>query len=605
MGRSRRFAPTVGIICLVLVAGGCVGEPVDEHTDASGGEIASAAAQGDNGDRTYNAPQVLGGPAIFVAQNGPFTAYNNRRAGTDDDNNRLVLNQVLTSPFVVDGNGRYLLNADVMASVALTSKDPQVVTYKIKPDVMWSDGTPWTCRDFYLAWFAGSGKAVVRGADGQPVQDADGNEETYFDAAPNKGAERSTGECHDDLTFVETYSTPYVDWRSNYVRGAVLPAHVLEQRTGIPDVTALGPDSPQADLKKAADFWNRGWNGFDPATMPASGPYQITSSPPGGQTVLERNDRWVGAPAGPDRVVLTPVPDGDAAVRGLQDQEFSVVAPAADAVLAARLRALSDQDVVFAARGGDRTESLDLNVARPLLRDPVVRAAFAQCVDRNELVEKLVRGVIPQAQPLGSHAFLADDPNYEDVYSARMPADSRQAQLTLEKAGWVLGEDGVYYRGGERLSFAIAHDGSPAHSLAVDLIRTQCRQAGMEIVDGAAAGRLGEMLDKGTYDVALTAHSPVPRVSAMADRFDSTGLLNQQNYRNSGVDDALGVAETQYDESTQTKALQKADRLVANDLVSLPLYQVPIMWSYSSTISNVYLSAADGITWNANEWQAS
>lgn len=605
MGTLRRVALAVGIVCLALALNGCVDHAVDEHSDASGGALASASARGDNGDHTYNAPQILPGPAIFVAQNAPFTSYNNKTADTNTEDNRLVLNQVLAAPFITDGNGNYLLNSDVMASAELTSQDPQVVTYKIKPNVKWSDGEPWNCRDFYLAWLAGSGKAVVRGPDGHPVQDADGNDLTYFKSAKNMGAERSTGECRDDLTFVETYSAPYVDWRRNYMQNAILPAHVLERQSGLSDVTALGPKAPQSDLKKAGDFWNSGWTGFNTDTMPASGPYQIESSPPGGQTILERNEKWVGNPGGPDRIVFTPVPSGAAAVQGLQNQEFSIVAPPADPVLAARLRDLSNQGVVFAARGGYSTESLNANVARPLFQDPVVRAAFAQCVDRNELVEKLVRGVIPQAQPLSSQAFLPGDPNYDDVYSDKMPADSRKAQQTLEKAGWVLGEDGVYYRGGERLSFAIANDGSPTSKLAVQLVRTQCRQAGMEITDGATPGTFRDVLAKGTYDVALTTGSPIPRVSSMADRYESTGSQNNQNYNNPAVDDALGVAETQYDESTQTKALQKADQLVANDLVSLPLFEVPIMWSYSNTINNVYRHGSDGVTWNANEWQVS
>lgn len=607
MGKSRLVGLAMGIVCLALALSGCVDQAVDDHADTSGGGLGSATPQGDNGDRTYSAPQILPGPAIFVALNSPFTAYNNRTRDTNSEDNRLVLNQVLASPFVVDGNGNYLLNSDVMASAELTSKDPQVVTYKIKPNIKWSDGEPWNCRDFYLAWLAGSGKAVARGPGGNVIQDAKGKDVSYFASTPDKGAERSTGECRDDLTFVETYSAPYVDWRRNYVQNAILPAHVLERQTGIPDVTALTPQSSQSDLKKAGDFWNTGWVGFNDQTMPASGAYRIASSSPGGgPTVLERNEKWAGNPGGPDRLVFTPVPDGAAAVQGLQNQEFSIVTPAVDPVLADRLRGLANQGVVFVARGGNTIENLNINVARPLLQDPVVRAAFAQCVDRNELVDRLVRGVLPQAQPLSSEAFLADDPNYQDVYSDKMPADSRKAQQTLEKAGWVLSPDGVYYRGGERLSFAIANDGSPAHALAVQLIRTQCRQAGMEITDGATSpARFRDALAKGTFDVALTENSPIPRVSSMVDRYESTGPLNHRNYNNPGVDDALGVAETQYDESTQTKALRKADQLIANDLVSLPLYQVPIMWSYSNTISNVYRNPFDGITWNANEWQVS
>ncbi|MGH3918917.1 MAG: ABC transporter substrate-binding protein [Pseudonocardiaceae bacterium] len=587
MGKSRRMprliSLLVGIVCLVLA--GCVPASGTDRP-ASGGGPGETGAGGDNGDGSYRAPQVPPGPAIIVAHDAPYSAYNNKTAEANNNpGNALALNQVLVDPFIVDGNGKFLLNSDVLVSAELTSKDPQVVTYKIKPNVTWSDGQPWNCDDFYLAWLAGSGKSP------------------YFIPATTRGYERATAECRDDNTFVETYQSPYADWQRNYVQHAILPAHILERETGIADITALNPQSAPADLKKAGDFWNSKWTGFNATTMPGSGPYQIDSSTPGTQTVLTHNKAWVGNPGGPERIVLTYVADGTAAVAGLQDQQFGVVQPPADPLLADRLRALENQGVIFEARGGPTVDHLDLNLASALFKDPVVRTAFAQCVDRNKLVDELVRGVLPQTQPLGSLASLPGDAVYDDLYSEKMVADSQKAQVTLERAGWVLGRDGVYSQGNQRLSFSISHDASPDHARAVELIRTQCRQAGMEIADGATPGGLGEALARGTFDVALTTSSRTPRVGSLADRYATKGRFNYQNYTNPEVDAALGVAQTEYAESTQTAALRKADRLLADDLVSLPLYQIPIMWAYTNNIDSVYRHGSSGVTWNANEWK--
>lgn len=591
----------VGVLCLALAVSGCIHRAVDDRADASGGEPASASARGDNGNGTYSAPELPSGPAIFVGQDQPYTAYNNTTARTHTAGNTVVLNQVLVDPFVIDGNGTFLLNSDVMASAALTSQDPQVVTYRIKPGVKWSDGAAWDCDDFYLAWLAGSGKAVVRGPDGAPVTDAQGRQQTFFQPVSTRGYQWAHGECRDDLTFVETYSAPYVEWRHNYVHNAVLPAHVLERRAGIPDITALGPESPQADLRRVAEIWNRGWLGFNAETMPASGPYRIGSTEPGRRTVLVRNEQWAGNPGGPERIVIT-VTDAAGAVRGMRDQALNVVAPPADPVPAARLRELSGRGVVVEVRGADTVENLNINLARPLFQDADVRAAFAHCIDRNELVEEQLRPMLPAAQPQGSLAFLPGHPNYEDQFTDAMSADPQKAQLVLERTGWILGPDGVYSRNGQRLSFAISHDGSPHHAHAVELIRKHCRQAGMEIVDAARPGDLGAALRQGDFDVALRTVPLVPAVSSMVDRYGTKGAQNYQDYMNSEVDDALGVAATEYAESFQDAALLKADRIVADDLVSFPLFQVPVMWSYRSSLDNVFLHNQDGITWNANEW---
>ncbi len=587
MGKSRRsphlISVLVGIVCLALA--GCVAASGTDGPDGSGGGPAETGARGDNGDGSYRAPQAPPGPAIVIAHDAPYSAYNNKTAQANNNpDNALVLNQVLVDPFIIDGNGKFLLNSDVLVSAELTSKDPQVVTYKIKPNVTWSDGQPWNCHDFYLAWLAGSGKSP------------------YFTPATTRGYERATAECRDENTFVETYQSPYADWRRNYIHHAILPAHILERETGIADITALSPQSAPADLKKAGDFWNSKWAGFNAATMPGSGPYQIDSSTPGKQTVLTRNKEWAGNPGGPERIVLTSVADGAAAVQGLQDRQFSVVQPPADPLLADRLRALAGQGVILEARGGPTADHLDLNLASALFKDPVIRTAFAQCVDRNKLVDELVRGVLPQTQPLGSLAFLPGDAAYDDLYSEKMVADSRKAQVTLERAGWVLGSDGVYSRDGQRLSFSISHDASPDHAREVELIRRQCRQAGMEIADGAAPGGLAGALARGSFDVALTTSSRTPRVWSLAGRYATNGQLNYQHYTNPEVDAALGIAQTEYAESTQTAALRKSDRLLADDLVSLPLFQVPIMWAYTDNIDTVYRHGSTGVTWNANEW---
>jgi peptide/nickel transport system substrate-binding protein len=273
-----------------------------------------------------------------------------------------------------------------------------------------------------------------------------------------------------------------------------------------------------------------------------------------------------------------------------------------DPLLADQLRELSGRGVTFETRDGPTVEHLDFNLTSPLFADPVIRTAFAQCVDRNKLVDELVRGVRPETQPLGSLIFLPGDARYEDLYSDKMVADPRKAQVTLERAGWVLGSDGVYSRAGRRLSFAISHDGSPAHSQEVDLIRTQCRQAGMEIANSPRPKDLDDIVSQGRFDAVLTASSRIPRAWSAADHYQTTGALNHQHYSNPALDTALGIAESEYAEPTQIDALAKADRLLARDLVSLPLFQIPIMWAYTNNIDNVYRQASDGVTWNANEW---
>ncbi|MQA16201.1 MAG: ABC transporter family substrate-binding protein [Pseudonocardiaceae bacterium] len=604
MQKLRGLSASAVALAFALVVSACTG-----GGNTAGGEVpdrgrtAGASATGDNGDGTYNIPESPAGPAVFVAHPTPYTSYNSTTAGADTVGNAVVLNQVLADPFVRDPNGDYLLNADVMQSVTLTSEDPQVVTYKIKPGIRWSDGEAWDCDDFYLAWLAGSGRAVMRDSEGEPVTDPAGDPRTHFDAASTVGTERATGECIDNLTFVETYDAPFADWRGNYARNAILPAHILEREAGIPDITQLTPESAPARLQRAADFWNNGWTGFDEAVMLASGPYQIASREPNRSVTLTRNESWSANRGGPERIVLVGMPDGGAAAAALADQEVNVVTPRADPVVADQLRRLADQGVVLEVRGGTTTEHLDLGFDNPLFQDPAVRAAFFQCVDRNDLVNQLARRIDPQAQPLGSLMFLPDEPEYAEVYSETGVGDAERAKHLLEAAGWTLGPDNVYAKDGRQLSFRISHTVSPRQAQIVELIQLHCREAGIEVIDDPDPAFLDERLPRGDFDAALLATRRPPLKSSLASLYQTTGARNHLSYSNPEVDKALEIVQIENNEAARMDALASADRAMAEDDVSLPLFQVPDMWAYSDNIEGIHPHGWAGVTWNAAEWE--
>lgn len=590
---------------LVLALSACTDEgngggPVDVGSEAPSGGPSPEDA---NGDGTYNIPEVPAGPAIFLAHPSPYTGYNSTVAGEDTMGNTLVLNQVLADPFVLDGDGEHLLNTDVMESVEVTSEDPQVVTYRIKPSITWSDGVPWDCDDFYLAWLAASGKAVVRNPEGEPVMDLQGEPQSYFNATRNPGAARATGECTDNLTFVETYEAPFADWPGNYAGNAILPAHVVEQQAGVADVTQLTPDSAAEDLQRVADFWNSGWSGYQERVMPASGPYRIDRWEPGRSVTLSRNERWAANPGGPQRMVLSSIPDGDAAVRGLAEQNLNVAVPPADPVVAQRLRRLAEQGVIFEVGGGKVAEHLELNFANPLFQDPAVRQALFHCIDRGDITDKLARRTDPQAQPLGSLTFLPGEPGYEDVYADQGTGDAERAKQTLEIAGWTLGPDNVYTKDGRRLSFPISHTDAPRQTEIVELIQLHCREAGMEVIDDSDPAFLERRLEQGDFDAALLATQRGPLKSSLASRYQTTGERNHQNYSDPEVDKALELVRIESSEPARGDALSRADRLLAEDHASLPLFQIPDMWAYSDNVSGVHPNGWHGVTWNAAEWE--
>jgi peptide/nickel transport system substrate-binding protein len=586
------FAAVAATSLVLSACGGSDNGGGDGSTDGNGGDINSmAVSKGQSGDE-YTSPEVAQGTeTITVSTDNPFTAYNNATADANNSYNSFALTMVLSGAYKLDGNDKVLLNKDVMESVELTSQDPQVVTWKIKPGVTWSDGEAWDCDDFYLAWLAQTGK--VKGDD-----DAD-----LFAAAGTTGYDLiNKAECKSPTEFVTTFETSYPDYKSLFgISLDILPAHVLEKGAGVDDITTLTPTSDKAQLTKVADFWKTKWNGFTADLMPSSAQYKITGFESNSSVTLERNDAFIGNKGGPAKIILRGISDQVAQAQALENGEVQVNSMAQpDANAAERLRNLEAQGVTFGANEGLTFEHFDLNVENKFLSDPAVRKAFMQCVNRDELVEKLVRPVLEDAQPLGSLVFFQSEEGYVDNY-AQYTGDAAAAKATLEGAGWTVGGDGIATKGGDKLSLKISHTDIPRRKQTVELVQAHCKAAGFEIIDDTDPNFLDTRVSQGDYDIALFAWSSAPFKSGQKSIYSTGGGQNWSNWSNADVDAAFVDATTNLDEAKAREAYAKADKALADANYSLPLFQLPRMWAFKG-IDKVYFQSYYGTLWNANEW---
>jgi peptide/nickel transport system substrate-binding protein len=218
-----------------------------------------------------------------------------------------------------------------------------------------------------------------------------------------------TAECKDDQTLVGTFSEPYPDYEDLF-NTDILPAHILEKATGVADITKLKKDSPAADIQKVADFWNEKWNGFTKELMPGAGPYMLTAFEPNQSVTLERNHKWVGKPGGPKKIILKAIPDPVAQAQALENGEVAVNSMAQpDANAATKLKGLSAQGITFGAGPGLAFEHLDIQMKHPVLSKEEIRKAFFMCVKRQDIIDKLITEVQPDAKPLGNLLFFPKD----------------------------------------------------------------------------------------------------------------------------------------------------------------------------------------------------
>jgi peptide/nickel transport system substrate-binding protein len=583
-GRSRWIlaAAVAALVAFVAACGGGGG-------GGSFGSTQAPQAKGRQGN-VYRAPQVQQGPGVVIAADTAYTAYNNDTAANNSVYNLYPLLPVLSAATVLDNDGTPLINGDMMDGIDEVSKSPQVVQWKIKPGVTWSDGQPWNCKDFYLAYLAGSGK--IPG----------------FTAASTNGyGNIGQAQCLNDTTFQATFAQPFADYIGLFSQnnGDLLPAHVLEQRTGIPDITKITPQSPPDQLAKMTQFWNTGWNGFDKSVDLASGPYQFDSWVQDQSVKLTRNPSWKGAPGGPATITYRNIADATAAAQALQNNEIQVTANQPDVNSANLMRGLAAQGIKFQATSGASYEHLDMNFKNPLFADKAVRQAFAQCVPRQEIVDKLIKGIQPDAAPLQSLMFLPTQQGYQDAYSQIATGNVAQANQTLAADGWAKGPDGIYAKAGKQLTFRISHTNVPRREQTVQLIQAACGQAGMKVVDDNDPNFLDTRVGSGDFDVAMYAWQNDPFVSSHQSIYTTGGGQNHQNYSNPQLDALMAQGSANLDPNGYLQQWQQADKLMAQDVASIPLYVQPNTVGYTDKIDSVWYQPNLGAALHANEWVVS
>lgn len=595
---------------------------------ATGALVMSACGSGDSGgtggnsqnqkpadigaaDQVFHRPKTDDSGEFTMVREGAFTDYNNNTGAANNFQNTVVLSLMQPAPYIPElvNNSQVVLklDGDYMESVNVKSKEPLVVEWNIKKEAVWSDGAPVACDDFYLQWLAGASKVTVKGEDG--------SEASIWDASSTGYEDINKVECSNgDKTVTTTFSKVFADYRALF--GPMLPAHILEQQSGVADITKVTTENESAnatnaaEVKKAAEFFTKGWVGFKAELALSAGPFKIQSASEE-EVVMVRNDKWWAEKAGPSKLTIKVNNDAQSAAQQLQNKEVDIIAIQADAAVAQQLR--GDSSVATFALAGQTYEHIDFQLNKPLFKEhKELRQAISTCVNRQDLIDKLVKDVDPNAKPQGSFMFMYNEQGYEDHYSDIGNGDAEGAKKILTDAGWTPGSDGIMTKGSERASFKLGHRIVERRAQTVRLIAASCRNAGIEVIDDQAQNFNDERLPAGDFDVALFAWvGTVVKSSAYGNyACKPAGTANYNGYCNPEMDKKYLEANKELDFDTRIKLLNEVDKIMRDDLHSLPLFVLPdfaasqaSVKTYSGPVS--YLGAIGGATWNAYSWTKS
>ena len=449
----------------------------------------------------------------------------------------------------------------------VVEEDPFRVTYKLLDEATWSDGTPITSRDIQFTW--------ERRVDPE------------VEVANRSGYTEVSGtEIIDDKTITFTFEDVYAPWRTMFTTldGVILPAHILEGE----------------DL-------NEVWRDEIPI---ASGPFIIDEWNRGVDLTLIRNEDYWGDPAPLDRIVFRFLEDSSTQVQQLRGGEVDVLAPQAQIDLVAQLEEIDG--VVTRVAAGAQWEHLNLNADFPALAPLHVRQAIAKGIDRTAIVDALIVPIQEDATPLDSIIYVSNAPEYQPNWSEALEYDPAAAVALLEDNGCERGDDDIFVCDGERLSIPYATtSGNERRELTFEVIQSQMAEIGIEFTaDFSEASVLfGTRLFEKDFGISGWAYTGTP------DPFNSTsqwGCIDED--RGTGAQNFSGLCEEEatemmleanrtVDPDERAALFNRADALLAEIMIAMPLYQAPVITAANEDVLGVETNPSSwGPTWNAGEW---
>jgi peptide/nickel transport system substrate-binding protein len=529
--------------------------------------VAAACGGGGGGGGSGKPATKQGGTLNYGADQEP-TGFNNN---TSKDNGTSVANvmiNVLPQAFHLTPDFKVAMNTDLLDSAEQTSSQPQTIVYKIKQNAVWSDGTPVSADDFIYLWKNLNGT----------IKNNDVASTTGYDQV------QSVTGSDNGKTVTVVFKEPFSDWRSLFCSGNfILPAHYVSKQPG-------------------------GWNtGLDknPQNIPSAGPFKVQNYTPGQSLTLVRNDQYFGKKASLDSVVFRFLPESTTQPAALQNNEVDMIYPQPQLDMVQQVKALPD--VSNQINLGPTFEHLDFNFKNQFLSDVAVRKAIATGINVDELVKRTVGQFASQVKPLGNRLWMPFQQPYQDHFGQYGKGDVAGAQKLLDAAGYTKGSDGIYTKGGKKISVRFSTTaGNKLRETQGELFQAQMKQVGIDIkIANLDSQKLfGDALPNGNFDIADFAWVGGPfAVSGNRDIYRTGAGSNYGQYANSKVDQLFAQAMAEFDTNKAADLLNQIDQIITDDMATIPLYNKPTFLAFRNTFVNVSDNATqDGPFWNSSTW---
>ncbi len=483
------------------------------------------------------------------------------------------------------------------------AEDGKSVTWRLREDVIWSDGEPFTADDVLFTY--------------EFITNPDTEATTTSEYA---GIERV--EVIDDFTIKINFFDVTPAWNIPFVgvKGMILPRHILEEFNG--------PNA--ADTKDLLPV--------------GTGAYQMISFKP--QEVLFLGNQLVET----NKIVYEPNPFFREADKpyfsrvelrggGIPEEAARSVLAAGevdfalnlllDATTLATLEA-EGQGVILAPFGAfverillnrtdpnrvtDDGERSNINFPNPVLSDLAVRQALTYAIDRDRIAELYGPTGRPTATMLVSPSqFRSPNNTYEFNLE-------RAAQI-LDDAGWVDSDgDGTRDKNGVEMQLLFQTSENSLRQQTQRIIQQDLKTIGIDIeVKIIPASiffsnnpsnpdtRFHFYADLEEFNTANRSPDPAAYMKSwtcdeISQKSNDWSGANIERWCNPEYDALYEQALTELDQEIRNELFIQMNDMLINDVVIIPLVHRATVSGVSTTIEGIELTPWDATTWNIKDW---
>ena len=448
------------------------------------------------------------------------------------------------------------------------SADGRTWTIKLRPDVLWHDGAPFTSADvLFTLQVLMDPKVAVRSRNGQ-----------------DHVASYEAPDAHTVKIVLKDNFAPYmVSWQKT----SVIPKHVLE---------------------KAADINTAPFN-----TAPiGTGPFVFKSRVAGDHIAFDANPHYHGGAPKLTSLIQKYVPDQQTLYAQFQTGEVDIydVVQGIPPLLYTRAKKLPGVSVPLTAQ--PFVEFIYFNCGKPQFADKRVRQALYMAVDKKGWSEAVYYGL-----PAPTLSYL---PPSHWAYNTKLvdPGfDPKKAAALLDAAGWTVGGDGVRAKDGVKLAFTMSTTaGNKSREQAQQLVQQNWKKIGvaMTIKNMPASVVWGDYTVKSQFDTLMVAWDPLlypdpdytDRIASnLIPAKNGTGS-NYVQYQNPEIDALCAKGVSTIGQAARKPIYDRIQEILLEDVPFAPIfaYEVPcgVRDRMHGYVVNPYTSCN---SWNNNEWSVS